>query len=94
MAESLVVASKEIRLEINADKTEYMVMFRDQNVRISHVIKTDNISLARVEEVKYLGTALTNQSSIQEEIKSRLKSGNACYHLVQNLLSYSLLSRN
>ena len=37
---------------------------------------------------------LTNQNSIQEEIKGRLKSGNACYHLVQNLLSSSLLSKN
>jgi len=45
-----------------------------------------------VEEFKYLGTILTNQSSNQEEIKSRLKSGIACYHLVQNLLSSSLLS--
>jgi len=35
-----------------------------------------------------------NQNSIQEEIKSRLKSGNACYHSVQNLLSSSLLSKN
>jgi len=34
------------------------------------------------------------QYSIQEEIKSRLKSGNACCHLVENLLSYSLLSKN
>jgi hypothetical protein len=42
----------------------------------------------------YLGTTLTNQNSIQEEIKSRLKSGNACYHLVQNLFSSSLLSKN
>jgi len=47
-----------------------------------------------VEEFKYLGTTLTNQNSIQEEIKSRLKSGNACYHSVQNLLSSSLLSKN
>jgi hypothetical protein len=47
-----------------------------------------------VEEFKYLGTTLTNQNSIQEEIKSRLKSGNSCYHSVQNLLSYSLLSKN
>jgi len=47
-----------------------------------------------VEQFKYLGTALTNQNSIQEEIKSRLKSGNACYHSVQNLLSSSLLSKN
>jgi hypothetical protein len=46
-----------------------------------------------VEEFKYLGTALTNQSSIQVEIKSRLKSGNACYP-VQNVLSFSLLLKN
>jgi hypothetical protein len=47
-----------------------------------------------VDEFKYLGTTLTNQNSIQEEIKSRLKSGNVCYHSVQNLLSPSLLSKN
>jgi hypothetical protein len=41
-----------------------------------------------------LGRTLKNQNSVQEEIKSRLKSGNACYHLVQNLLSSNLLSRN
>jgi len=35
-----------------------------------------------VEELKYLGTTLTLQNSTQEEIKSRLKSGNACYHSV------------
>ena len=47
-----------------------------------------------VEGFRYLGTTLTNQNSIQEEIKSRLMSGNACYQLVQNLLSSSLLSKN
>ena len=41
-----------------------------------------------------LGTTLTNQNAIQEENKSRLKSGNAYYHSVQNLLSSSLLSKN
>jgi hypothetical protein len=41
-----------------------------------------------------LGTTLTYQNSIQEETKSRLKPGNACYHSVQNLLSFSLLSKN
>jgi len=47
-----------------------------------------------VEEFRYLGTTLTNQNSLQEEIKSRLKSGNACYYSVQSLLSSSLLSKN
>ena len=41
-----------------------------------------------------MGTTLTNQNSIQKEIKSRLKSWNACYHSMQNLLSSSLLSKN
>jgi len=47
-----------------------------------------------VEEFKYLRTTLINQNSIQEEIKSRLKSGNSSYHSVQKLLSSSLLSKN
>ena len=59
-----------------------------------HTMKVDNSSIERVEEFKYLGTTLTNQNSIQEEIKSRLKLGNACYYSVQELLSSSLLSKN
>jgi len=47
-----------------------------------------------VEQLKNLGTTLTNQNSIQEEIESRLMSGNACHHSVQNLLPCSLLSKN
>ena len=47
-----------------------------------------------VEEFKYLGITLTNQNYIQEDIKSRLRLGNACYHLVQNFFSSSLLSKN
>jgi len=57
-------------------------------------MKIDNSSFERVEEFIYLGATLTDQNSIQEEIESRLKSGNACYYSVQNLLSYNLLSRN
>ena len=91
---NLVVASKEIRLEANADKTKYTVMSRDQNAGRSLSIKNDNTSFESVEELKYLGTTLTNQNSIQEGIKSRLQSGNGCHHSVQNLLSSSLLSKN
>ena len=57
-------------------------------------MRIDNSTFERVEEFKYLGTTLTDQNSIVEEIKSRLKSGNACYHSVQNLLSSRLLSKN
>ena len=48
----------------------------------------------RMEEFKYLETTLTHQNSIQEENKSKLKLGSACYHSVQNLWSSSLLSKN
>jgi hypothetical protein len=81
-------------IEVNDDKTKYMVMSQDQNAGRSHSMKIDNSSIERVEEFKYSGTTLTDQNSIQEEITSRLKLGNACYHLVQNLLSSSLLSKN
>ena len=71
-----------------------MVMSRDQNAGRNHSMNIENRFFERVEEVKYLGTNLTNQNSTQEEIKSRLKSGNACYYSVQKHLSFSLLSKN
>jgi len=57
-------------------------------------MKTDNSSSERVEQFRYLGTTLTNGNSIPEGIKSRLKSENAGYHSVQNLLPSSLLTKN
>jgi hypothetical protein len=61
---------------------------------MGHSIKIDKSSFERVQEFKYLGTTLTDQNYIKEEIKSRLKLGNACCHSVQNILSSSLLSKN
>ena len=57
-SEALLVATKEIGLEVNADKTicKYMVTSRDQNAGRSHSIKTDNITFERVEQVKCLET--------------------------------------
>ena len=71
-----------------------MVMSRDQNAGRIHRVRSDNSTFDMVEDFKYLGTTLTNQNSIAEEIMSILKSGNACYHSVQNLLSSRLLSKN
>jgi len=93
-AEALVAATREIGLEVSADKTKYPVMSRDQNAGRIQSIRIDNSTFERVEGFKYFGTTLTNQNSIAEEIKSRLRSRNACYHSVQNLLSSTLLSKN
>ena len=77
------------------DKTKYMVLSRDQNAGRIQSVRIDNSTFERVEEFKHLWTTLTYQNSISEEIKSRLRSGNACYHSVQNLyLSSRLLSKN
>jgi len=93
-AEALVAATREIELEGSVDKTKYMAMSREKNAGRIHSVRIDNSAFERVDEFKYLGTTLTNQNSIAEEIKSRLRSGNACYHSVQNLLSSRLLSKN
>ena len=92
--EALLVARKEIGLEVNADKTKYMVMSQDQNARQFHNIMIDNTSFEKVKEFKYFGNNFNKLKFYSEEFKSRLKSGNACYHSVQNLLSSRLLSIN
>jgi hypothetical protein len=91
--ESLINASREIGLEINVEKTKYMLLSRHQNVGQNRDIIIANRSFENVSQFKYLGTTVTNQDLIQEEIKRRLNSGNACCHSVQNLLSSCLLSK-
>ena len=71
-----------------------MVMSRDQIAGRIHSVRIDNSTFEKVEEFKYLGKTLTNQTSVAEEIESRLGSGSACYHSVQNLLLSRLLSKN
>ena len=134
-----VVASKEIGLEVNAEKTKYksrsgLLWVITQRVMVivwvriyhyslrndpeerssqllrggslkshistrsclkirmqdkNHNTRINNSSSERAEQLKYLETILTNQNSIQEEYRRRMKAGNACYHSVQNLLSSS-----
>jgi hypothetical protein len=92
--ETLIDASKEVGLEGNREKTKYMLLSRHQNAGKNHSIKITNRSFDNVAQFKYLGTTVTNQNLIQEEIMRRLNSGSACYHSVQNLLSSRLLSKN
>jgi sorting nexin-29 len=93
-AEALVDASKEIGLEVNSEKTKYMLMSHHQTAGQSNYIRVANKSFERVAKFKYLGATLMDQNCIHEEIRSRLNSGNACYHAFQNLLSFHLQSRN
>jgi hypothetical protein len=71
-----------------------MLLSRHQNAGQDRDIKIANRSFENVSQFKYLGTTVTNQDLIQEKIKRRLKSGSACYHSVQNLVSSRLLSKN
>jgi hypothetical protein len=91
--EALLDVSKEVGLEVNPEETKYMLMSRIQKVGQKHSIRLANGFFADVAKFKYLGTTLTDQNCMHEEIKSRLNSGNACYYSVQGLLSSRLLSR-
>jgi hypothetical protein len=71
-----------------------MIVSRDQNAGRSYNMKIDNRFFEKLEHYKYLGTTITNQNFIREEIKSKLKSGNAGYYSEPILLSSSLLSKN
>jgi hypothetical protein len=93
-AEALLDASKENVLEVNSKKTKYMLMSRHQTAGQSNYIRVANKSFEKVARFKYLGSTLTDQNCIHEEIRSRLNSRNACYNAVQNLLSSRLLSIN
>jgi hypothetical protein len=86
--------SKEVGLEVNQEKTKYMLKSPSQKIGQMHSIKVVNRSFEDVAKFKYRGTTLTDQNCIPKEIESRLNSGYACYHLVQSLMSSRLLSRN
>jgi hypothetical protein len=71
-----------------------MLLSYHQNAVRNRDIKVTNKSFENLLQFRYLEMTITDQNLIQEEIKRRLNSGNACYHSVQNLLSSRLLSKN
>jgi hypothetical protein len=79
---SLIYANEEVGLEINVEKTKYMLLSRHQNVGNNRDINIINRSFENVSQFKYLGTTVKSQNLMQEEIKRILNSGNACYHSV------------
>jgi hypothetical protein len=67
--ETLIDASKEIGVELNVEKTKYMLVCCDQNADKSRDVKMGNRSFENASQFKYLGTTVTNQNLIQEEIE-------------------------
>jgi hypothetical protein len=88
----LLEASRDIGLQINAEKTKYMVMSHHPNSGQNHNIRTANESFENVAKFKHLGMTLTNQNDAHDETKSRLHSGSSLYHSVQSLLSSCIIS--
>jgi hypothetical protein len=88
--EALLGAGEEAGLEVNPEKTKYLLMSYSQKIGQKHSIKIVNRSFEEVAKFRYLGTTLTDQNYMHEEIKSRLNTGNACNHSV---LSSPVLSR-
>jgi transcriptional regulator with PAS, ATPase and Fis domain len=92
--ETLLEASRNIGLEINAQKTKYMIISRYPHSGQNQNIRITNESFEHVAKFRYLGTTLTNLNDIHDEIKNKLNSGNVCHYSVQNLLSSRLTSKN
>jgi hypothetical protein len=91
-SETLLEASRDIGLEINAEKTKYMIMSRHPNSGQDQNIRIANESFGNVAKFKYLEATLTNHD-IHDELKSRSNSGNTCYYSARNLLSSRLISK-
>jgi len=84
--EALLNASREVGLEVNTEKSKCMVVSRYQNAGHNHNFLMANKSFENMAKFMYVGTTVTDQNCIHEEIKRGLNSRNACYHSVQNLL--------
>jgi hypothetical protein len=78
--QTLIDASKEVSLEVNTEKTRYTFLSCHQNAGQNHGIKIAHRCFENMAQFRYFGTTITDQNLIQEKIKRRLNSSNACYH--------------
>jgi hypothetical protein len=83
--EGLLEASREVGLQENTEKTNYMVAHCHQNAGQNHNLLSAIKFFQNVAKIKYFGTKVTYQNCIHYEIKSRLNSGKACYHSLHSL---------
>jgi hypothetical protein len=84
--------SKDVGIEINAEKIKYMIMSCHQNSGQKWNVRRANELFQNVVKFMNMGMTLINHD-IYDEIKSRLNSGNECYYSFQNLLSSCLISK-
>jgi hypothetical protein len=70
--ENLIDASKKVGIEVNTEKTKYMLLSRHQNAGQSYDIKIASRCYENVEKFKYLGTTITNQNLIEEQVKRKI----------------------
>ena len=85
---------KDIGLAVNTGETKYMEIGHHRDMMVNEHIRICSKSYEKVKTFQFLGYLLTNQNSIQEDIKCRLKTGDSCYYSVQTFLSCRIFSKN
>jgi hypothetical protein len=84
----------DVGLEVNTEKTKYVIMTHLQNAGQKHGLLIANKFFENVGKFMYLGTKVTNQNCFHKEVKSSLNSTNAFYYSTQSFFPSCLLSKN
>ena len=86
----IFIKASNISLEVNSEKTKYMITSCQQNAVQNQNIVIQYLSFEKVEKFIYLGVTVTNTNDVREEIKLRINMGNACYYSLEKILSSHL----
>jgi hypothetical protein len=90
----LLEASWEFGLEVNTEKTEYMVLSRHQNAGQSHTLLIKNKSFKNLAKFKYLRKTVSHQDCIHEEIKEQNTFGECLLPFCSESFSSRPLPKN